>query len=140
MNLSIHHLHHVNHWAVLVSALILWFLGAFWYSPVIFAKPWMAALGIVPGHAKKGLAPGMISSFIGDLLVAFALLHVIYWSAAATLRRRRLCRLSLLAGIHRRDPVPPGIYENRPFKLFAITSGYWLVGLLIIGGLLAVWK
>jgi hypothetical protein len=72
MHFSIHHPHHFNHWAVLVSALILWFLGACWYSPVLFAKPWMAALGIVPGHAKKGLATGMISSFIGDLFVAFA--------------------------------------------------------------------
>lgn len=34
---------------------------------------------------------------------------------------------------------PQGLYENRPFKLFAINTGYWLVGLLISGGLLAVW-
>ena len=33
-----------------------------------------------------------------------------------------------------------GIYESRPFKLFAINSGYWLVGLLITGGLLATWR
>jgi hypothetical protein len=32
------------------------------------------------------------------------------------------------------------IYEGRPFKLFAINTGYWLVGLLITGGLLAVWR
>jgi hypothetical protein len=34
---------------------------------------------------------------------------------------------------------PQGIYERRPFKLFAINNGYWLVGLLLCGGLLAVW-
>jgi hypothetical protein len=138
--LSIHHLHHFNHWALLVSALILWFLGACWYSPVLFAKPWMAALGIVPGHAKKGLATGMISSFLGDLLVAFALLHFIHWSEAATYGAGAfigfLCWLGFVAAIQ----FPQGIYENRPFKLFAITSGYWLVGLPIIGGLLAVWR
>jgi hypothetical protein len=33
-----------------------------------------------------------------------------------------------------------GIYEGRPFKLFAINTGYWLVGLLITGALLAVWR
>ena len=32
----------------------------------------------------KGLAAGMISSFIGDVLVAFVLLHFILWSGAAT--------------------------------------------------------
>jgi hypothetical protein len=57
-------------------ALILWILGAAWYSPALFAKPWMAALGIVPTGPKKGLAAGMIASLIGDVLVAFALLHL----------------------------------------------------------------
>jgi Protein of unknown function (DUF1761) len=140
MNHSIHHLRHMNHWALLVSALILWFLGAVWYSPALFAKPWKAALGIVPGGAKKGLAAGMIASLVGDLLVAFALLHVILWSQANSLGTGCfvgfLCWFGFFAAIQ----LPQGIYEGRPFKLFAITGGYWLVGLLIIGGLLAVWK
>jgi hypothetical protein len=32
------------------------------------------------------------------------------------------------------------IYEGRPFNLFAINTGFWLVGLIISGGLLAVWR
>jgi hypothetical protein len=83
---TFHHLHHfINHWAVLVSALILWLLGAAWYSPALLARPWMAALGIVPKGPRKGLATGMISSFIGDLFVAFILLHFVLWSGADTL-------------------------------------------------------
>jgi hypothetical protein len=35
---------------------------------------------------------------------------------------------------------PQGIYEGRPFKLFAINNGYWLVGLIASGILLAVWR
>jgi len=31
------------------------------------------------------------------------------------------------------------LYERRSFKLFAINAGYWLVALLITGGLLAAW-
>jgi hypothetical protein len=30
--------------------------------------------------------------------------------------------------------------EQRPIKLFAINNGYWLVGRVIVGGLLAVWR
>ena len=55
------------------------------------------------------------------------------------------------SGVHRRPYVdgllsprridaPQGIYEKRPFKLFAINSGYWLLGLFIVGGLLAAWR
>jgi hypothetical protein len=36
--------------------------------------------------------------------------------------------------------LPQGIYEGRPFKLFAINQGYWLVGLMIVGAMLAVWR
>jgi len=84
MGFSLRHLHHFNPWAILVSAVILWVLGAIWYSPALFSKPWMAALNIVPDSSRKGLATGMIASFLGDLLVAFVLLHVILWSGAAT--------------------------------------------------------
>jgi Protein of unknown function (DUF1761) len=140
VDLSFHHLHHMNHWALLVSALFLWFLGAAWYSPALFAKPWMAALGITPGHPKRGLALGMVSSLIGDLFVALILLHFILWSGASTYLMGAfvgfLCWLGFFAAIQ----LPPGIYESRPFRLFAITGGYWLAGLLPIGALLAVWR
>ena len=59
-----HHLHgQFNHWAILVSALLLWFLGAIWYSPALFARPWMAMLGITPDKTKKNksMIAGMIS-------------------------------------------------------------------------------
>ena len=140
MDLSVQRLQHVNHWVTLVSALILWIIGAIWYSPALFAKPWMAALDIQPDHKKKGLAFGMISSLIGDLLVAFALLHVVVWSGAASCAAGAfvgfLCWLGFFAAIQ----FPQGIYEGRPTKLFVINGGYWLVGLVAIGILLAVWQ
>jgi hypothetical protein len=140
MDMSFHHLQHMNHWALLVSALFLWFLGAAWYSPALFAKPWMAALGISPGHPNTGLALGMVSSLIGDLFVALILLHFILWSGATTYLMGAfvgfLCWLGFFAAIQ----LPQGIYEGRPFRLSAINGGYWLVGLLPTGALLAVWR
>ena len=57
------HIHHaLNHWAILVSALFLWFLGAAWYSPALFAKPWMAMIGIKKDESKKSsMLAGMIA-------------------------------------------------------------------------------
>jgi hypothetical protein len=140
MDTSFHHLHSMNHWAVLVSALILWLLGAVWYSPALFAKPWMAALGIRPDGEKKGLALGMVSSFIGDLILSFVLLHFILWANAATWATGAFIGFISWLGFIAAPAFPQGIYERRPFKLFAINTGYWLVGLLITGGLLAVWR
>jgi hypothetical protein len=132
---------HFNFLAVLVSALILWMLGAAWYSPPLFAKPWMAALGItpVPGQ-KKGLLGGMIASFVGDLILAFVLAHIIVWSHANAIGRGIFVGVLVWFGFFVAPNFPQGIYEGRPFKLFAINNGYWLVGLIIVGGLLAVWR
>lgn len=135
-----HHLH-LNHWAILVSALIQWFLGAIWYSPVLFAKPWMALVGIQKDAAnKKSLVPGMISSFIGSLILSFVLAHIVQWSGAATFAWGAFIGFIAWLGFIAAPQFPQGIYENRPFKLFAINTGYWFVGLLISGSLLAVWQ
>ena len=140
MSMSFHHLQHMNHWAVLVSALILWFLGAIWYSPALFAKPWMAALGIVPDHEKKGLALGMVASLVGDVLVAFVLLHFVLWSGADSFGMGAFVGFISWLGFFAATQLPQGIYERRPAKLFLINGGYWLVGLLVVGGVLAVWR
>ncbi|MGH9885304.1 MAG: hypothetical protein ACREBE_07235 [bacterium] len=36
---------HVNYLAVLVSAVAIFMLGGLWYSPVMFAKQWVALQG-----------------------------------------------------------------------------------------------
>jgi hypothetical protein len=135
-----HHLH-LNPWAMLVSALILWILGAVWYSPPLFAKPWMAALGITPDPKnKQGLLAGMIASFIGDLILALVLAHIIAWAHARTVHWGAFIGFLVWLGFFAAPNYPQGIYERRPFKLFAINNGYWLVGLIIVGVLLAVWQ
>lgn len=134
-----HHLH-FNHLALIVSALFLWFLGAAWYSPPLFAKPWMAMLGIKKGESNKNsLLAGMISSLICDLVLSFILAHFVIWSGANTFGWGALIGFICWVGFFAAPNLPQGIYENRPFKLFAINNGYWLVGLIVVGGLLAVW-
>ncbi len=135
-----HHFH-LNPWPLLVSALILWILGAVWYSPPLFAKPWMAALGITPDpNNKQGLLAGMIASFIGDFILALVLAHFIGWAHATTVHWGAFIGFLVWLGFFVAPNYPQGIYERRPFKLFAINNGYWLVGLIIVGVLLAVWR
>lgn len=140
MHPSFHHIQHMNPWAVLVTGVILWFLGAIWYSPALFSKPWMAALGIVPDSSKKGLASGMIASLVGDWILAFVLLHFILWSGADSFGMGAFVGFISWLGFLAATQFAQGIYEQRPAKLFLINMGYWLVGLPIAGGVLAVWR
>jgi len=135
-----HHLHNFNFWAILVAALFQWFLGALWYSPPLFAKPWMAIVGRQKGDDKSGMATGMISSFICDVILSFVLAHVVIWSGSSSFGHGALAGFIMWAGFIACPSLPQGIYEGRPFKLFAINGGYWLVALLVSGGILAVWR
>jgi len=138
-----HHLHHFNPLAILVCAVFQWILGDLWYSPVLFAKPWMAALKIDPkamdASARKSLILGMISSFLGGILLSFVLAHSILWSNAETFAAGAFVAVINWVGFIAAPAFAQGIYEHRPFRLFAINTGYWFVGLLVSGGILATW-
>lgn len=97
-------------------------------------------LGIKKGESKKSsLLAGMISSLICDLVLSFMLAHFVIWAGATTFEWGALIGFICWVGFFAAPNLPQGIYENRPFKLFAINNGYWLVGLIVVGGLLAVW-
>ncbi len=135
------HVHNaLNFWAILVSALFLWFLGAFWYSPLMFAKPWIKIVGRKEGEKPKGVYKGMIGSFVGDLLLALALNHFILWSGAPSIGWGAVVGLIAWLGFFIAPNYPQSIYEGRPFTYVLINNGYWLVGLLVSGALLAVWR
>lgn len=131
----------LHHWPpIIVSALFLWFLGALWYSPVLFAKPWIAIVGRKQGEKPEGVVVGMVSSLIGDLLLALVMMHFVYWSRGTTFGWGAFIGLLTWIGFVLGPLFPQHIYEGRPFKYFAINGGYWLIGLVIVGGLIAVWR
>jgi hypothetical protein len=132
-----HHLP-VNHLAILVAALVQFFLGALWYS-LFFAKPWMALTGHHKGEKPKGIVIAMLSSLIGALILSFMLAHVVMWAGAATIGWGVFVGFICWLGFIATPLFAETIYEQRPYRLFAINGGYWLVVLLVSGGLLAAW-
>ena len=135
-----HHLH-LNPWAILVGGVALWILGAVWYSPALFAKPWMALLGMQKTEGRKpGMLLAITAALICDIVMAFMLEHLILWSGASTFAWGAFIGVLAWIGFIAAPNLPQGMFEGRPFKLFAINSGYWLVGLIVVGGMLAVWQ
>jgi hypothetical protein len=134
-------LHALNHLAVLVSGVILWVLGAIWYSPALFAKPWMEILGIKREEGKRqGLLLAMTMSLIGDIVMSFILGNIILWTNVTGFKSGCVVGVLMWIGFVAAPYLPQGLYEKRPFKLFAINSGYWFLGLFIVGGLLGSWR
>ncbi len=135
-----HHHLHFNFLAILVCTLIQWFLGALWYSPVLFAKPWIAMAAVPAEKRKKSMIAGMIVSFVGSLVASFVLAHFVLWAGRTAFLGGAFIGLLAWLGFICAPLAASYIYESRPCKLFAINTGYWLVALIISGGVLAVWR
>jgi hypothetical protein len=126
--------------AVLCSGVVLWLLGAIWYSPVGFGKKWAALVPGPQGDKKKTMMVGMIMSLVGDILLSFVMAHVIIWSGSREFGRGLFIGFVMWMGFFAATAIPQGVFEGRPFKLFAINQAYNLLGLMLIGGILSAWR
>lgn len=134
------HVHHgIDFAAIAVGAVIIWILGALWYSPLLFAKPWVAIVGRQMGEKPKGVYRGMIGSLIGDFLLCFVLAHIILWSHMEGWFQGAHIGVLTWLGFFAAVMYPQSIYEGRPLKYFLINACYWLIGLAAAGALLATW-
>jgi hypothetical protein len=138
------HFPHVNFLAVLVSALVIFFLGAIWYSKALFATRWIALMGITEEQMKaKPSAPMpvlLIQAFICSLLISLAMAVVInhfppyvawHGAIAAT-----LCWLGFAAA----TSYATAVFSLQPKGLWLINSGYNLVSFVLAGVILSVWR
>jgi Protein of unknown function (DUF1761) len=95
----------VNLWAVLVAAVASMVLGFLWYSPALFARPWMLAMGYDPDdksrikEMQKSAGKSYGISFVASLVTAFVLGKIIDITTVEHGRIRNEGRLRGMAGI-----------------------------------------
>jgi uncharacterized membrane protein YeaQ/YmgE (transglycosylase-associated protein family) len=133
----------LNWLAVLVGAVIYFALGALWYSPMLFARPWQRSIGwdpertppqqsvttyIVPflAYVAMAIAVGMLAKALGSdsagegivlglvLGIGLSLMHTL---VDATF-----------------DPNKP-----EPWLWFAINGTYHAIGLILVAVIVSVW-
>jgi hypothetical protein len=131
----------VNWLAVLVAALAYFFLGAIWYS-ALFRNAWIKATGVNTNdpNARKGFAGIMIASFITIVITSVGLAMIITkihsngWTTG--------CKIGLIAGVcfSAATICNSYLYEKRPIALSAINSLYNIVGCVLAGIIIAIWK
>ncbi len=130
--------------AVVAAGLARFFFGWFWFSPSVFMKPWMKTVGITEKQLKGGMVRGMLAGLAGSLLMAFVLAHALKYAQAAHGLPEGLPG-GLVGGfinwlgftaVTQLDSVTA---EKRPVRWFFIVSGYQLVGMLLMGAILALW-
>ena len=129
---------HVNVLAVLVAAVIQWFLGWIWYG-VLFKKDWTAL--VFKENAQPSNAGGVMALiFIANLILSFALVKIVILTGWTTFGRGSLVGAITGLGFIAPPLFAQHISESRPFKLFGINVLYWLIAMYLSGGILAIWQ
>ena len=129
----------VNILAVIVSSVIYFILGAAWYSPVLFAKPWMNALGKKEEDFQASPL-NFISTFIAILITVYVLALFLVLTNANSLISGGFVGVVAGIGFVLTTCGINSVYDGRPVKLVLITSGYHILGLTVSGIILGLWN
>jgi hypothetical protein len=116
----------VNLWSVLVAGVATMVVGFLWYSPILFARPWMVAMGYDPEdkakiqEMQKSAGKSYAISFVASLVSAFVLGKIIHDDGEhrPVRNENRLCHLARLCH-HRtahgktvRQPIHQAVFDQ----------------------------
>jgi hypothetical protein len=136
----------VNLWAVLVCAVATMAAGFLWYSPILFAKPWMVLMGYDPNdkakiaEMQKSAGPSYGLSFVASLAAAFVLGKIIAISSVNSPVYGMKIGLAVWLGFVTTVQLTNALFSRQPNKLYLINTGYQLVCYLAMGAILAAWR
>lgn len=135
----------VNLWSVLVAAIATMVVGFLWYSPMLFARPWMVAMGYDPNdkvktdEMRKSAGKSYAISFVASLVSAFVLGKIINITTVNTALYGMKIGFAVWLGFVTTVQLTAKLFGNQSTKLYLINTGYQLVCYLAMGAILAIW-
>jgi len=140
------HMHHLNLLAIFVAAISTMLVGFLWYSPFLFAKPWMREMGYDPNDKasadkmRKSAGPAYTASLIASLVSAFVLAIFFHEMHVQDLEYGLLVGSHVWLGFVATVQLTSALFMKQSMKLFTINTGYQLVCYLIMSAILTVWR
>jgi fumarate reductase subunit C len=129
----------LNWGAIIVAALVPMVLGVLWYSPALFAEPWMRAVGRTR-EELTGAAFGYVLSAVAALLMSYTLARITRWAEVDDLWNGALVGLLAWVGLVATVLAVTTYFGGRPRALWVINAGYQLVALVVVGAIHGVWE
>jgi len=130
---------YINHVAVFVCAVMSLVIGALWWSPLLFAKPWQAANGFTDEQLAK---VNPVKTFGITLLLAWIMSYNLaaFLGAPGTTWKWGLAAGLLTSVWVVGMFIVIALFELRSFKYLAINCGYIIVYFAVIGFILGIWR
>lgn len=132
----------VNFLAVGLAAVLSFVLGMAWYSPLLFAKPWMAAHGYTQEDLQRmqsGMGPTYAASFACWFVMATVLALIAPHfgeGVAPTLH----IGLHLWLGFSATVGLTGNLFSDKPLRLWFIDAGYQLASVVVMAVVLGLWR
>jgi hypothetical protein len=131
-------MNHINLLAVFAAATSAFLLGGLWYSPVLFAKPWMREAGLSETQVRSGNRAIIFGGAFALSLVAASVFALFlgpapsFGLALGAGSSAGLCWVAASLGINY-------LFERRSLKLFLINGGYCTLQFTLYGLVLGLW-
>ncbi|MBM4169577.1 MAG: DUF1761 domain-containing protein [Ignavibacteria bacterium] len=114
----------MNYLAVVATALVMFGLGAGWYSPLLFGKKWQELVGKSEDELKRADMTRIFGlSFLAYLVASYVLAHFVLFTEAST-------PTTLLIN---------NLFQRQSLRLWAIDASYYFFAFCLGGVILAIW-
>ncbi len=130
----------INYLAVGVAALTTLFIGALWYSRLLFGKLWVKAHGYSEAKVKQMAGRGFIVSLFCYLVMAFVLAVLVSYAGVSTVLQGAFLGLLVWIGFLSTLGLTAHMFSEKPLSTYLIDTGYQLVYAVAMGVILAAWR
>ncbi|MGB6192469.1 MAG: DUF1761 domain-containing protein [Terracidiphilus sp.] len=130
-----------NYVAILVAGIVCFLLEAAWYS--FFNQAWLAGTGRTREWLmSQGVNPAFQYgiAILAAIGVAAALSYFVQSTGPQTVVRGVATAFLLWLGFVLTIWATEYAFELRPLSLFWINTGFWLLGMVVMGAIVGAWK
>jgi hypothetical protein len=128
----------LNYLAIVIATILGFGVGALWY--MLFAKPWMAALGKTEAEIRANNAPTpYITAVVGNFILAIILAAVLKsLGAPLTVAGAVAIGFLLWLGFIVTTMAVNNAFGGRKTTLTAIDAGHWLAVVIVMSIVIAL--
>lgn len=130
-----------NYFAILVAAIACFLLEALWYS--VFLNPWLKGIGrTMDWLTAQGVSFPLqcATALVSAAVLATAISAFTQRTGAQTAWRGVKIAAALWAGCVLTTYATEYVFEVRSYAIFSINTGFWLLGMMLMGAIVGAWK
>ena len=130
---------HVNYLAVVLATAASYIIATIWYG-VIFSKLWVKLTGI---SDMKPAPLNIVLVLIGSLVMSYVLYHsLVFGGAYLKMNGIKGCLMGGFfnwIGFIAPVTLTTKLYEKKPWGLWLLDNGFWLISLLVMSLIESFW-